>query len=380
MNRSFIYISFILILLLGFTLPNLLQPHQGILFILEEVVGGTFLVLGTILFIRPVRKTIRKLNETHPWKEEMKKRLTKELSYVLMASMLVATLLYVPLVVYIKTMGVPKIYQEYIEKKHALDEAFLQQNESNFHPHERFRHRRADPSKPPLVPLAFFIFAGNFIFFGMLFGIEELLDWNDRMAVEKLQQQELLKEQALMKASVLKKQLNPHFMFNTLNVLSGLIHEDLDKSERFIKELSDIYRYILEQSEEIVSPLSKERDFIESYFYLLQIRFEEKLQYTIHIPDEKLDCTIPSMTLEVLVENAVKHNILDKTSPLKIDIYIEKDSLIVRNNLQQREEEVTSHGVGLSNLNKRLELLGITNASFQITGSNYIAAVPLLCD
>lgn len=380
MNRSFIHIFFALILLLGFTLPNLFHSHQNFLFILEEFVGITFFVLGTLLFIRPVRKAIRQLNHVHPWSGEIKKRLFKEIFYILMASLLTATLIYIPLVSYIKTMGVPKFYQEIIEKKRAIDEVFFQQNKLEFHPPNRFHHPPPDPSNPPLIPLAFFIFAGNVIFFGILFSIEELLDLNERRAIEKVQQQELLKEQALMKASVLKKQLNPHFMFNTLNVLSGLIHEDLDKSERFIKELSDIYRYVLEQSEEIVSSLSKERDFIESYFYLLQIRFEEKLRYQIRIPDEKLDCTIPSMTLEILVENAVKHNILDKTSPLIIDIYIENDYLVVRNNLQKREEGVTSHGVGLSNLHKRLELLGITNASFQIVGSDYVATVPLLCD
>ena len=215
---------------------------------------------------------------------------------------------------------------------------------------------------------------------GTSFKRRNLQTTDKRRNDEKIHKEALLKEHALMQANILQKQLNPHFMFNSLNVLSGLIHEDIDKSERFIKELSQIYRYTLEHSEAIVSTLEEEIEYITSYFYLLKIRFEEKLYYTIKLPKTFMLYKIPTLTLEVLVENAVKHNIVSKTSPLKIEIFTKDDCLMVKNNLQIRTDSVQSHGVGLRNLRKRLELLGIHKASFEQEGDYFVACVPLLIE
>lgn len=381
-NRLLTYVIFLFIFLLGLCLPNILDPTQDIFFILEELGAVVFFALGCIFFLKPVQKKIRALNQSHPWHKVPQARFFRELSYILFATLIVGSALFLVAQVFVKTQGVPKFYQEIISYKDSIWQAQIL-NEKQKHPHPSHHslppHLRDDLPPPLVSPLAAYIFGTSFLLFFLLFGIEEFFDLNERRNQRQIRKQQLLKEQALMKASVLKKQLNPHFMFNSLNVLSGLVREDVDKSERFIQELSQIYRYVLEQSEAIVSSLQEERDFIESYFYLLKIRFENKLIYRIDIPPDKLACKIPSMTLEVLVENTVKHNIVDKNSPLNIEIYIAEDDLVVQNNLQIREDGVTSHGVGLSNLQKRLELLGVEGASFGRVGDSYVARVPLLC-
>ncbi len=382
-NRLLTYIVLLFIFLLGLTLPNLLDPRQGFFFILEELTAVVFFALGCIFFLKPVQSKIQQLNQNYPWHKVPQARLLREFGYILFATLLVGSVLFGAAQLFVKTQGVPRFYQEIITYKDSIGRVQQLEREREFpsesHHHPLPPHLRDDMPPPPLSPLASYVFGTSFLLFFLLFGVEELFDFYDRRAQRQIRKQQLLKEQALMKASVLKKQLNPHFMFNSLNVLSGLVREDVDKSERFIQELAEIYRYVLEQSEAVVSSLEEEQDFIASYFYLLKIRFEEKLVHRIDIPPDKLACKIPSMTLEVLVENAVKHNILDKKSPLNIEIYIAEDNLVVQNNLQIREDGVTSHGVGLSNLKKRLELLGVQGASFGRVGENYVARVPLLC-
>ncbi|MEM8891085.1 MAG: sensor histidine kinase, partial [Bacteroidota bacterium] len=183
---------------------------------------------------------------------------------------------------------------------------------------------------------------------------------------------------AQLKASVLSKQLDPHFMFNTLNVLSGLIYQDVDKSAQFIKELSKVYRYVLEQSEELVSTVEQEFQFLESYLYLLKIRFDDKIPVSFDIPANRKKWLLPSMTLELLVENAIKHNVVDREQPLHLHFSIKNDELIVKNNLQRRTNINSSLGLGLSNLKKRLELLGKDNYSFLVLGNEFVAIVPLI--
>ena len=379
MNRLLTYVFILLSFTIGAIIPNLINPNQGFIFILEETIGITFFLIGFVLFLKPIRKKIKELNNSFPWKNDFKTRFLKEISYVFLGGILLGTIMYTPVFIYVKSFGIPKFYQEMIEKKELI-----RQKEFNQPPHRHPPPHRYDEfgnlkkRPPPLLPFAVPIFGGSILFLGLIFIVEESFGLNERLANEKLERQKALKEQAIMKASVLQKQLNPHFMFNTLNVLSGLIYEDIDKADKFIKELSKVYRYVMEQSEEVMSTLEEEQVFIESYIYLLKIRFEEKIQFDINIPESKLDYSIPSMTLELLVENAVKHNIADKNSPLKIEIYIENDYLIVKNNLQKREDEKNSNGIGLSNLTKRLELFGDKKATFKTTKDSYTASVPLL--
>jgi two-component system LytT family sensor kinase len=200
----------------------------------------------------------------------------------------------------------------------------------------------------------------------------------NRQSQKKIELEKILKEQAQLKANVLKKQLDPHFMFNTLNVLSGLVYQDADKSAQFIKELSRVYRYVLEQSEELVSTVKQEFNFLESYLFLLKIRFEDKISITIDIPSNRKDWLLPSMTLELLVENAVKHNVVDSERPLYLNFSIKNNQLVVKNNLQQRNNFKESLGLGLKNLKTRLDLLGKKNYHFGIVENDFVAIIPFI--
>lgn len=166
-------------------------------------------------------------------------------------------------------------------------------------------------------------------------------------------------------------------MFNSLNVLSGLINTDVAKAQLFIDEFSQIYRYVLETIEQPVVTLSKELDFMRSYLFLQQIRYGENLTFTDNIPSGLLPMVVPPLSLQVLLENAIKHNIVNESKPLKIEIFSEDLYLIVKNNIQPKISG-TSTGLGLKNLVKRYALISKLEPSFQINNNYYVAKIPLI--
>ena len=196
--------------------------------------------------------------------------------------------------------------------------------------------------------------------------------------VSLVESERLEKENITSRFEALKNQINPHFLFNSLNTLSSLIYTDTGKAEIFIDEFASIYRYVLENSDRFVVSLKEEVEFIKSFVYLLQIRFGEGLQFNIKIESEKLKYNLPTLSLQLLVENAIKHNVVTKDKPLKISITIENDYIFVKNNLQSREENIVSTGIGLENLKQRYELLSNLNPEFIIENDHYIAKLPLI--
>jgi LytS/YehU family sensor histidine kinase len=160
----------------------------------------------------------------------------------------------------------------------------------------------------------------------------------------------LEKEKALVMYESLKQQLNPHFLFNSLTSLNSLIVNDQKAAKNFLEQLSAIYRYILKSREHELVPLSNEIDFVNTYIQLQKTRFKEALQVSIDIDEEAKTCKIVPVTLENLVENAIKHNILDKDTPLNICVYTESDYVVVKNNLQKKKIVQTSNKQGLHNM------------------------------
>ncbi|MFY0650761.1 MAG: histidine kinase [Cyclobacteriaceae bacterium] len=198
--------------------------------------------------------------------------------------------------------------------------------------------------------------------------------WKDSLTkTEKLE-----KEYMSSRFEALKNQINPHFLFNSLNTLSSLVHEDADKSEQFIDEFAKIYRYVLENQENMAVSLKSELEFTHSYLYLQKIRFGESLDSEIKIEASKLDYMIPTLSLQLLIENAIKHNKVTKSDPLKIVIRNEDHYLIVENNLQRRETNENSTGIGLSNLTERYKLMTDQLPEFIVTDNSYIAKIPLI--
>ncbi len=156
-----------------------------------------------------------------------------------------------------------------------------------------------------------------------------------------------------------RNQLNPHFLFNNLSVLTALIPSDTNASVEFVGQFSKVYRYVLKSHEKELMELGTELDFIDSYLYLLKKRFGESLKISIQVEEEVRRYYIVPMALQMLVENAVKHNVVSKNKPLKINIFTEDDQLlIVQNNLQRKEvNDLESTNLGLTNISQRYEFL-----------------------
>ncbi len=188
----------------------------------------------------------------------------------------------------------------------------------------------------------------------------------------------LQEELSQIKFEVLKSQINPHFMFNSLNVLSGLINKDVKKAQQFIDEFSHIYRYVLETIEQPVATLAKELDFTRSYLFLQQIRYGNDLSYSINISAGLLELLLPPLSLQVVLENATKHNIVNEKKPLQIEIYNEGRVLIIKNNIQPKISKGVSTGLGLKNLVKRYSMISAEEPEFTVETSHYIAKLPLI--
>jgi two-component system, LytTR family, sensor kinase len=206
----------------------------------------------------------------------------------------------------------------------------------------------------------------------------EALQYFRRHQTALIKTEKLQKENAQIKLQLLKNQLNPHFLFNSLNVLSALIRKDSVKSQEFIDEFSSVYRYILEVIEKPVVELRDEINFAKSYLYLQQIRFEDAVKYDIKIDGTMLSYLIPPLAVQVLLENALKHNKAVKESPLCINIYNDGEQLYVTNNLQAKMRNYVSTGVGLDNLKKRYTLVADDQPEFSVTADKYTARLPLI--
>ena len=168
-----------------------------------------------------------------------------------------------------------------------------------------------------------------------------------KQAQEKAAEAEKLeREYAQVRLQALKNQVNPHFLFNSLSVLSSLVHVSAETSDKFIQQLSKAYRYILEQKDLDWVTLKSELDFLDAYFFLLQIRFDKKIQLVKQIALDAIEYTLPPLTLQLLLENAVKHNKMSNNEPLIITIKNEGEYLAVVNKVNKREQYETSTGIG----------------------------------
>jgi sensor histidine kinase YesM len=221
---------------------------------------------------------------------------------------------------------------------------------------------------------AYYLILLNFF---LMVVLEALIYFNES-SLAKQEAENLEKELSQIRFEVLKSQINPHFMFNSLNVLSGLIDSDVKKAQQFIDEFSHVYRYVLETIEQPVIKLEKELDFMRSYLFLQQIRYGEMLSYSVSIPAHLLKKVLPPLSLQVVLENAIKHNIINKSKPLNIAIYNENTFLVVKNNIQPKISSGNSTGLGLRNLVKRYALISRFVPVFSIENNNYIAKLPLI--
>ena len=199
--------------------------------------------------------------------------------------------------------------------------------------------------------------------------------WKESFALtEKLKNQQIRTQ-----FEVLQNQMSPHFLFNSLNTLTTLIAEDQKTAIDFTQTLSEVYRYILQNKEKELVSLHAELEFSKSYVYLLQMRYPENLKVNFSVEEKHANLFIAPLTLQMLIENAIKHNTISKTDPLQIDIYVEKDEvIIVKNNLQLKKTLEKSTKTGLANIRKRYHYLGEREIDVIVSQKNYMVAIPLI--
>lgn len=193
---------------------------------------------------------------------------------------------------------------------------------------------------------------------------------------EMLRNEQLERARAQAELEALKNQIDPHFIFNSLNTLSHLIEEKPAKAKMFNNNLADVYRYILQNKNKELILLKEELDFMLDYFSLLKIRFENAVQLKVDIPEHmQQEYLVPPICLQLLIENAIKHNEFSDIDPLTVTIVLENDILIVTNNIQKKELFRESSKIGLNNLKERYRLT--TGKSVTVTEANTMFEVLL---
>jgi len=196
---------------------------------------------------------------------------------------------------------------------------------------------------------------------------------------DKVKKEQLERSKAEAELQALKNQIDPHFIFNSLNTLSHLIEETPQKARQFNDSLADVYRYILHNKERTLVLLREEMDFVNDYFLLLQIRFENAVQLKISISNEINNTSlIPPISLQLLLENAIKHNEFSDENPLVITIEVSIDQLIISNDIHKKTLRKGSSCIGLQNLNERYRLTTNHSITINDTGKQFIVSLPIL--
>lgn len=204
--------------------------------------------------------------------------------------------------------------------------------------------------------------------------MEELKKTSKKEVVE----QKLIAKSANAQFESLKNQLDPHFLFNSLNVLSSLIDENPRQAQKFTASMSKIYRYVLEQKDKELVTVEDELEFAKTYCELLKTRFEDSVDFVFDVKKEDYRRFVVPLSLQLLLENCIKHNFATSSKPLIIKIYSENDNLCIENNLQVREQMKESSGIGLANIVQRYSLLTTRNVFVEKSEDYFKVKLPVL--
>ncbi|QGW28946.1 sensor histidine kinase [Phnomibacter ginsenosidimutans] len=201
----------------------------------------------------------------------------------------------------------------------------------------------------------------------------------ERYKNKQLEAEELLRMHTQAELQSIKSQVNPHFLFNNLNVLSALVLKQSQDANHFIEAFSNVYQYILRNQEKELIDLQQELDFLEPYIYLLQHRFPNSIQLNIQIAAEAKQLQVVPVALQMLVENAIKHNIVSPQQPLQIHITSsDKKQLTVANNLQPKRNKAASGNVGLVNIDQRYAITTGKHIAVKNDGQQFSVSIPLI--
>jgi hypothetical protein len=194
----------------------------------------------------------------------------------------------------------------------------------------------------------------------------------------RVKEQKIIAGTASAKFESLKNQIDPHFLFNSLNVLSSLIEENPENAQKFTTSLSKIYRYVLEQKDKELVTVAEELAFAKTYMNLLKMRFEDSISYEVPLDFDDEDAKVVPLSLQLLLENTIKHNIVSEKKPLHIKITIKNNELIVENNKQKKEVLQDRRGVGLQNIVNRYAILSKRNVTVEDTDEYFRISLPIL--
>ncbi|WP_298534582.1 2TM domain-containing protein [uncultured Algibacter sp.] len=200
----------------------------------------------------------------------------------------------------------------------------------------------------------------------------------NRYQQNRIKEQKVIAGTASAKFDALKNQLDPHFLFNSLNVLTSLIEENPNSAQKFTTSLSKVYRYVLEQKNKALVTVDEELKFAKTYMSLLKMRFEDSIIFSAPEKSTNPESKVVPLSLQLLLENAVKHNMVTASKPLHIKIYENNNNLIVENNLQPKQIVKKSSGVGLSNIQQRYNLLTDKKVNIIKEAKRFAVAVPML--
>lgn len=193
------------------------------------------------------------------------------------------------------------------------------------------------------------------------------------------EKEQLEKANVQSQLEILKNQIKPHFLFNSLNTLATLIPEDANQSVKYVESLAKVYRYILEIKDKKLISLNEELDCIAAYLFMLQIRFGDNLKVNINETGFENKHHIVPLSIQLLIENAMKHNIISNKKPLFIKIEKGKNNnLIVSNNLQKKEQMMPSTGIGLDNINQRYQMISQKEIDVIVTDNKFSVSIPLI--
>lgn len=286
----------------------------------------------------------RFLNKRFPWSEETTKR-----AVISIISILIANIVLVYLCNYINFVLIQKASttEEFFSGKYNLANWFT----INI-----------------ALLISAFLHAKGFM--------EELKKTSKKEVVE----QKLIAKSANAQFESLKNQLDPHFLFNSLNVLSSLIDENPHQAQKFTASMSKIYRYVLEQKDKELVTVEDEMEFAKTYCDLLKTRFEDSVDFVFEVNKEDYRKYVVPLSLQLLLENCIKHNFATSSKPLVIRIFSEGDILCIENNLQVREQIKESSGIGLANIVQRYSLLTKRNVFIEKSEDYFKVKLPMLAD
>ena len=211
--------------------------------------------------------------------------------------------------------------------------------------------------------------------------INEALSGNEHTKNAELDAERLKRETLQTQLHSLQQQINPHFLFNSLNSLSSLIGDNAEEAEKFVAEMSKVYRYVLRYKDTAFTDLATELRFIKSYFHLLKTRFGDKVRIKVSVEESRMNYLLPPLTLQLLIENSVQHNAVLKENPLLIEIFTSGDNdshLTVRNNIQAKGFKPPSNKIGLKNIDRRYKLMKLPSIAVEKTDHHFSVTLPLV--